>query len=190
MWMSSSASLDAKRPSRSSPSTASRPASSASASFGDARDLALVHVGEERERQRSRRYVLAHRELARPMPEALAVEAHQVDRRQVWLALDPTRRQRADRLVAVRPVRKLHDEDEPSAAVAARIGAGQLQALDAGEGLSVAGRDFAPRREHLLEARELGQADRARDLRQAVVEAEPVVIQPVQIARAPLVSLR
>src|SRR5436190_529748 len=155
MWMSSSASLDAKRPSRSSPSTASRPASSGPAArparqhstwltlqrgaqtLGDARDLALVHVGEERERQRSRRYVLAHRELARPMPEALAVEAHQVDRRQVWLALDPTRRQRADRLVAVRPVRKLHDEDEPSAAIAARIGAGQPQALDAGEGLSV-----------------------------------------------------
>ena len=92
--------------------------------------------------------------------------------------------------MAVRPARKRHDEDEPATPVAARVGARQLQALDAGEGVPVARRDFAPGGEHLLEPRELGEADRTRDLREAVVEAQPVVVQPAHVARAPLVSLR
>ena len=43
--------------------------------------------------------------------------------------------------------------------------------------------------EHLVEPLELGQAERAGDVRQAVVEAEPVVVEPVHVRRAALVAL-
>ena len=56
-----------------------------------------LDLREERQRERARGDVLADGELAGAVPEALAVEAHQVDRRQVGLALDPSRRQRPDR---------------------------------------------------------------------------------------------
>ena len=53
------------------------------------RDLPLGDLREERQRDRTRRHVLADRELALAVAEALAVEAHQVNRRQVGLARDP-----------------------------------------------------------------------------------------------------
>ena len=59
--------------------------------------------------------VLADRELAPAVAEALAVEGHQVDRGQVRLGLHAALAQRPDRLVAVAAVRKLDDEDEPPA---------------------------------------------------------------------------
>src|SRR2546428_6842630 len=54
----------------------------------DPLDLGLAEPREERERQRATRHVLAHRELALAMAEALAIEAHQVDRRHVGLRVD------------------------------------------------------------------------------------------------------
>src|SRR4051794_2933241 len=55
----------------------------------DLLDLALGELGEERQRDRARGDVLADWELALAVTEALAVERHEVDRRQVRLALDP-----------------------------------------------------------------------------------------------------
>src|SRR5947209_14180232 len=60
----------------------------------DLLDLLLGHLREERQGDRPRGDVLADRELALAMAEALAVEGHQVDRRQVRLALDAPLAQR------------------------------------------------------------------------------------------------
>ena len=43
--------------------------------------------------------------------------------------------------------------------------------------------------EHLVEALELGQAERAGDVGEAVVEAEAVVVEPAHVGRAALVAL-
>src|SRR5271165_2395909 len=64
-------------------------------------DLPLVHGGEERQRQRACGDVLAHGELALAMTEALPVEAHQVNRRQVGLALDAPGGELCDDAVAL-----------------------------------------------------------------------------------------
>src|SRR3954454_12910836 len=81
----------------------------------DLGDLRLGHLGEERQRDRPRRDVLAHREFALAMTEALAVEGHKVNRGQIGLARDATLAQRDDHVVARRPVaRHLDDVDEPA----------------------------------------------------------------------------
>ena len=152
-------------------------------------DLALAQLREERQRERARRDVLADRELAGPVAEGLAVVAHQVDRRQVRLALHAALAQAADRLVAVDAARERHRVDEPAAHVPALVRAGQLEALDPARAPPVGVGDAGARREHPVEAVELGQADRAGDLGEPVVEAEPVVVEPVHVRRAALVSL-
>ena len=76
--------------------------STTSASAATTRSTCAVgQLGEERQRERARGDVLADGELALAVAEALAVEAHQVDRRQVGLGVDAARAQRADRRVAV-----------------------------------------------------------------------------------------
>ena len=94
------------------------PGRPASASASATRcDLALGHRREERQRDRARGDVLADRELALAVAEALAVEAHEVDRRQVGLGLHAALAQRADRPSSrSRAARHLDDEDEPAAA--------------------------------------------------------------------------
>ena len=56
---------------------------------------------DRRQRDRSGGDVLAHRELPRPVTEALPVERQQVDGRKVGLALDPALAERPHRRVAV-----------------------------------------------------------------------------------------
>src|SRR4051812_1860207 len=127
---------------------------------------------EERERDRARRDVLADRELPLAMPELLAVIRHQMDGRQVGLGLHAALAQRQDRRVAVAPARQLDDEDEPAALVAAGVLAGQLEALDVGQQLAIPARHARPRGEHVVEPPELDDPERARDVAEAVVEAE------------------
>ena len=115
---------------------AGRPVAAASAA-GHALHLRLGQLGEERQGQRPGGHVLAHRELALAVAEALAVEAHQVDGGQVGLGVDALLAQRADRVVAVDAGGQLDHVDEPAAAVAAGVGARQLQALDARQRLAV-----------------------------------------------------
>src|ERR1700683_1649950 len=74
--------------------------------------LPLTHLREERQRERARGDILAHRELPLAVAEALSVEAHQGNCRQIRLALDPPRGERANGLVAVDLSRQLHDEKE------------------------------------------------------------------------------
>ena len=69
------------------------------------------------------------------------------------------------------------------------VGAWQLEPLDPRQRLLVERRDSRPRGEHLLQALELGQADRAGDIGEPVVEAEAVVIEPAHVWRAALVAL-
>src|SRR3954451_11250729 len=76
--------------------------------LGHLADVALTHLGEERQRDRACAHVLAHRELAGTVAELLAIEAHQVDRWQVGLRVDPTRAQRLDGGVAIHAARQLH----------------------------------------------------------------------------------
>src|SRR3954464_3954239 len=74
---------------------------------------------EERQGDRARRDVLADRELALAVAEGLAVVRHEVDGRQVGLALHAALAQRQDHRVPPRAVgRHLHDEDEPAPLVA------------------------------------------------------------------------
>src|SRR5580704_18066863 len=103
-----------------------------------ARHLPLVHAGKERQRQRARGDVLADGELPLTVPEALAVEAHQVDRRQVGLALHAVRRERVHDAVPIDPPGQLHDEYEPAAYIAVAIETRQLQILDPRERFAVA----------------------------------------------------
>ena len=112
-----------------------------------------------------------------------------MDRREVGLARNPKLRQRSDAAVAVDPARQLHDEHEPAAAIAADIGTRQLQRFDARERLAIAVGDPGPRGEHLVEPLELRKAQRAGDVRQPVVEPQPIVIEPPHVGRATLVSL-
>src|SRR5215211_9413621 len=51
--------------------------------------VTLPELREERQGQRAGGHVLTDRELALAVAEALPVEAHQVDRRQVGLRIDP-----------------------------------------------------------------------------------------------------
>ncbi len=46
-----------------------------------------------------------------------------------------------------------------------------------------------PRGEHLVEALELGEPDRGRHVREPVVEAEAIVVEPAHVRRAALVAL-
>ena len=102
-----------------------------------------------------------------------------------------TPRSRSARTTSSRswPARDLHDEHEPAAAVAAGVRARQLEPLDAGERLAVARGDPRAGGEHAVEALELGEADRAGEVGQAVVEAEAVVVEPAHVRRAALVAL-
>src|ERR1700730_13836239 len=127
-------------------------------------DLPVCQPGEEGQRDRTSGDVLTDRKLALAMPESLAVEAHQVDRRQVRLALNAALAQRADRCVAVDAGGELNHEHEPATAVAADVRARQLQLLDVSERLAVARCHSVARGEHRVEALQPGQARPARDL--------------------------
>ena len=124
------------------------------------------------------------------MAEALAVEAHEVDGRQVGLALHAELAQREHRRVAVAPARQLDDEHEPAAHVAVAVLARQPETLDAGERLAVGGGDLArARRASSSRRRSCDETDRARDVGQAVVEAEAIVVEPAHVRRPALVAL-
>ncbi len=142
--------------------------------------------GEERQRHRAGRDVLADRELALLVAEPLPVERHQVDGRQVRLGRDAALAQPPDHTVAV--ARDLHDEHEPAADVAAGVLARQRD-LGARQRLAVPAGHPRAGGQHLVEPLELGKAERARDVGQPVVEPEPVVVEPVHVRRAPLVAL-
>jgi hypothetical protein len=125
--MSSSSGFTSKRPSTISARTASSPRSSSASSASsriptrDERGQRLDHAlhlrlgdpAEERQRDRAAADVLTDRELALAPAEALAVEAHQVDRGQVRLRLDALLGEPADRPVAIDASRQLDDVYEP-----------------------------------------------------------------------------
>src|ERR1019366_8038368 len=90
-------------------------------SLGDARDLTLAQLRVKRQCERALRDVLADGELTGPVAEGLAVVAHQVNCRQIGLALDATLAQTADRRVAVDASRQGHRVDEPAADVSALV---------------------------------------------------------------------
>src|SRR5207247_2134775 len=92
--------------------------------------------------------------------------------------------------VAVEPARQLDDEHEPATHVTATVGTGQLEALDPGERVPVGVRYARPLRKQSVEPLELRETERAGDVRQAVVEAEAVVVEPVHVGGAALVALR
>src|SRR3954463_6529060 len=142
---------------------------------------------EERQGDRARRDVLADRELAVAVAEALAVVRHQMDRRQVGLGLHAALAQRQDGRVAIEAGRQLDDEDEPPALVAVGVLAGQLEALDVAEQLAVPPGHARAGGEHVVEPAELGDPQRAGEVAQPVVEAEAVMVEPAHVGRAALV---
>src|SRR5947209_6564183 len=94
------------------------------------RDLALGHLREEGQGDRARGDVLAHRKFTNAVAEALAVERHQVDGREVRLAGDALRAEGSDYLVALDRARQLDDEHEPTAARPSRVRARELEPFD------------------------------------------------------------
>ena len=145
---------------------------------------------EERQRERARGDVLADRELALAVAEALAVEAHQVDRRQVGLALDArARRARARSSSRSTPRGSCTTNTNQPRTSPPRSAHGSSSPSIAGERLAVELGHARARGEHLVEAPELREPERAGDVREAVVEAEPVVVEPAHVRRAALVAL-
>ena len=71
-----------------------------------------------------------------------------------------------------------------------RPGVGRPTPGDVGEQLAVARRDGRALREDLVDSLELRHADRGRHLVEAVVVAEPVVLEPLAVVRATLVRER
>src|SRR6267154_76220 len=102
-------------------------------------DLALAHLGVEGQRQGSLRDLLTDREFPGAMRKSLAVKAHQVDRREVGLALDAARGETLDHAVAVDAARQLHDEDEPATIVSLYVRARRLQSIDPCERFPISG---------------------------------------------------
>ncbi len=156
-----------------------------------ARDLALAHLREERQRQRARGHVLADRELARRGGRSARGRSSSggspAGRACSGSPPPPSARTVSSRST---PRGQLHDEHEPAAPVrrprprtAARAPRCPTSASRYSAGHARA------RGEHLLQARELRDAERAGDVRQAVVEAEPVVVEPAHVGRAALVAL-
>src|SRR5439155_943461 len=141
------------------------------------------------QRQRARGHVLAHGELAGSVSEALAVVAQRVEGGHVGLALDAGLGERSHGLLTVGISRQLHHEHEPSARVAVRVRARQLNALDARQRFAIATGYPAARCQHLIQPLELNDPDRGRDLRQPVVESQPVVLERAHVSGAALVAL-
>ena len=89
-------------------------------------------------------------------------------------------------------MRELDHEHEPAPAVAAGVLAGQLEPAlgdERRQRLPVLTGDAGAGGEHVVEPLELREADRAREVREAVVEPEPVVVEPAHVGRAALVAL-
>ena len=68
------------------------------------------------------------------------------------------------------------------------VGARQLDAVDVTEELGVVGGDARARSEDLVEALELANAHRRRDVAQAVVEAETDMLEPAAGIASTLVA--
>src|SRR5215207_2745209 len=99
--------------------------------------LAVGQLRVEGQRQRAGRDVLADREVALLVTEALAVEAHQVNCGQVWLRIHAALAHRGHGVVAVHPGRQLHHVDEPAPPVATLVRARQPDALHVRQRLGV-----------------------------------------------------
>src|SRR5436190_17633488 len=152
-------------------------------------DLRLAELGVERQGEGAPSDVLADRELPFAVAEALAVEAQQVDRRQVGLGVDAALAQSGHCRVALHLGRKLHDVHEPASPVSALVGAGQTESLDVGERLRVERCGPCSLGKQLVQALELGEADGTAQIVEPVVEAESVVVEPAHVRRAALVAL-
>ena len=88
--------------------------------------------------------------------------------------------------------RDLHDEDEPAADVPAAVRAGQAEPVLCGqrrERLAVGRGDVRAVGQHAAEALQLRKPQRRLKLCEPVVEAQAIVVEPVHVRRAALVSL-
>ena len=118
-----------------------------------------------------------------------------MDRRQVGLALHAALAQRADDVVAVGPSAGTctTNTNQPRTSPGRRaVLARQAEPLarQAGQRLAVpAAATRARAGEHVVEAVELREPERAGDVAQPVVEPEPVVVEPAHVRRAALVAL-
>ena len=123
--------------------------------------------------------------------EALAVEAHEVNRRQVGLALDAFARERCDH--RARDRRRAGswttNTNHPRRARRRRPRRAARPPRPRPAPRGRATRRARARSEHLVEPRQLREPERARELREPVVEAEPIVVEPAHVRAAPLVAL-
>ena len=178
----------ASSPSSAQATSASPSASAAVKRLGHAFLVLRFDRGEERQRERALREIL--RDGAEPLAEAVAL-AHvrlQVDRRQVARRRDSLALELGDHPLAVGAARERDDVDEPGADVVGVVGERDLEPVDAGEQLAVAGRGGLAHGEDPVELLELADPERGADVVDAVVEAEPRVVEPAAAVGAALVA--
>src|SRR4051794_28309486 len=148
----------------------------------DSIDLTLGHRGEEGKRERALGDSLRDRKLPADEAEALPIGRQQVDAGQVGLRLDPLRVEGPDHVVTVGVIGKLHDEDEPAAALVGIVLARQDDVMavlpargsraELGESLAVERRDVLARVQQLVETLDLRDPDRGLQIGEAVVEPQ------------------
>src|SRR5918992_76712 len=132
----------------------------------------------ERQRERPPAHRLRHRELA--LDEAV-VAPHvrlQVDARDVLRGRDSLATQRGHDGVAIELRSERDDVDEPRALVIGVVRSQRLDLVDAAEQLAVALGRRRPQLEQAIELLELGNPDRGLEIRPAIVEPEPHVVEP------------
>ena len=86
------------------------------------------------------------------------------------------------------PRGELDDVDEPGADVVGVVGERQLEPVDVREQLAVAGRRGPAQRQDRVELLELADPERRADVVDAVVEAEPCMVEPATAVGATLVA--
>src|SRR3954453_7038574 len=137
-----------------------------------------IEAGEERQRERATAQIFRYRAHALAEAVALAHVRLQVDGRQIAVEADLLALEVRNHALARLVVRQDDDIDEPRAAVRLVIGARQLDAVDPSEQLAVPPSHLAAEPEHLVEPFDLREPERGSDVRHAVVEPEPHVLEP------------
>src|SRR5439155_20015413 len=150
----------------------------------------LLECREERQRKSARARVLRNR--AQPFAEAVAL-AHvrlQMNRRQVAAAADALAIEVRDHALTGLVVLERDDVHEPRANVIVVVRVQKLDAVDVAQQLPVAGGDACAQLQNLIELLELPDPERGTYVVEAVVEAEPHVLEPAARIAAALVPQR
>ena len=120
--------------------------------LGNPPDLPLGQLRKERQRDRACGYILAPREQPIETRKAIPIEAEQMDRGKIRLALNALPSELSHHAIAVDATWELDHEHEPATDAATGIRARQLEPLGTGKRSPVEAGHTHPLREHLAGA--------------------------------------